>query len=75
MSNGRDETAGRAGQWRERLVNYRQRLDLTQREVAQGAGISVSEYRQYEAGAEPLVSVALKIARVLNTGVCNVWEG
>ena len=58
----------------ERLKLYRQRFDLTQREVAQRAGISVSEYRQYEAGAEPLVTVAIRIASALETGPCNIWR-
>ena len=61
-------------EWRERLQAYRQRLDLTQREVAQRAGISCSEYRQYEAGAEPLVSTAIRIASALEAGVCNIWR-
>lgn len=60
--------------WRERLMAYRQRLNLTQREVAQEAGITLSEYRQYEAGAEPLVTVAIRIAQALETGPANIWH-
>lgn len=52
------------------LRENRERLRLTQKQVADTIGIAESAYQRYEYGTnEPKVSMALKIAKALKSSV------
>lgn len=56
------------------LKNAREKQHLTQSDVAYKTGIAVRAYQNYELGErEPKVSVAIKIATVLNTNISEIF--
>ncbi len=58
-----------------KLKERRDELRLTQRQVAEKIGIAESAYQRYEYNKmEPGVSMALKIAKALNTTVEELYS-
>ena len=58
------------------LKFFRLKKGITQREVAKEVGISEQCYQRYEYGIrEPIASIALRIAMVLDTTVDQLWGG
>lgn len=59
-----------------KLKSLRETKNLTQTEIAAKVGIALMTYIRYENpkyNREPDVSIALKIAKVLDTTVENLW--
>ena len=57
-----------------KLKNAREKIGLTQLEVAEKAKISTSAYQNYEAGRRlPNVQTAKLIARILNSKVEDIF--
>lgn len=57
------------------LKERREQLNLTQKDVAKAVGIAESAYQRYERGVvTPSVTVAIKIARALNTTVESLYS-
>ena len=57
------------------LLKKRTAAGMTQRQIAQKAGITDTGYLNYEHGKrEPKVSTAIKIAKALNTTVEDLWN-
>lgn len=57
------------------LKERREQLNLTQKDVAKAVGIAESAYQRYERGSvTPSVTVAIKIARALNTTVESLYS-
>ena len=58
----------------DKLTNRRKYYGLSQRQVADRAWISPSEYNYVERGLKlPNVLIAIRIARVLKTTVEDLW--
>ena len=56
------------------LIEVRQRAHKTKTQVAKAAGVSVRMYQDYESSvSEPRVSVAIRIARFLDSSVETLW--
>lgn len=56
------------------LKNYREKLGLTQKDVAKQLGMSVRGYQNYELGSRtPDVYQAQKIAKILKTDVKKLF--
>ncbi len=57
-----------------RLITARNQSGLTQLEVAERVGIVLTAYQRYEYGKRlPNVLIALRIAKVLNCEVKELW--
>lgn len=58
-----------------KVGHYRERMEMTQRELAAFAGTGSSTICEIESGKRlPNVILAIKIARILQTTVENLWE-
>lgn len=57
-----------------KLRQAREKAKLTQTEVAEKAGITPMCYQRYEYGVRvPKVTVALKLAEILNVGISELF--
>lgn len=57
------------------LVTRREQLQLTQKDVAESVDLLTQAYQRYEYGSRaPSVTIALKIARALDTTVEELFE-
>lgn len=57
-----------------KLKKRREELNLTQKQVAERCGIKESHYQGYENDRHaPIVSMAIKIAKALETTVESLW--
>ena len=58
------------------MKNIRLDKEYTQKEIATAVGITVTCYQSYEYGRRiPDAKVAIKIAKLLNTTVEDLWGG
>lgn len=57
------------------LIVRREKLNLTQKDVADAAGLITQAYQRYEYGTRvPSVEIALKIAKALDCTVEDLFE-
>ena len=56
-----------------KLKEARERVGLTQRQVAEAVGIAESAYQRYERGRLPLAPTACKIAKALGVTVESLY--
>ena len=57
------------------LKNRRRELNLTQKQVADNAKITIRSYQNYEKGVQiPAVDVAMRIATCLETAVEDIFK-
>lgn len=60
----------------DKLKKLRQQANLTQKQLADVAGVTDTCYQRYEYGdTEPRVRTAIRIAKALNTTVEELWDG
>ena len=58
-----------------KLKARREALHLTQKQVADKCGIKESQYQGYERGRhEPIVSIAIKLSKALETSVEGLYD-
>ena len=56
-----------------RVKEYRKATKLTLAELAERSGVPISTISDIELGAEPRVTTAIRIARVLGVNVERLW--
>jgi helix-turn-helix motif len=57
-----------------RIIEFRKALNLTQRQLAEKVGITYQSLQRYEKGTVlPIVDIAIKLAEALDTTVENLF--
>lgn len=57
------------------LAEARQKMNLTQSQIADKLGIRASSYQRFESGLRiPRVSMAIQLARILNSSVEHLFQ-
>lgn len=57
-----------------KVREYRERLNLSLRDVAAAVGLSVSSYWQIEKGGDPMLRTAVRIAEFYGVGIGELWR-